>query len=32
VVTQFIHWQEPVLDGATRLKIEAKVLGTYTSH
>ncbi|MFA6464379.1 MAG: hypothetical protein WCT30_01405, partial [Desulfurivibrionaceae bacterium] len=32
VVTQFIHWQEPLPDGATRMKIEAKVLGTYTSH
>lgn len=32
VVTQFIHWQEPMPDGATRMKIEAKVLGTYTSH
>ena len=32
VVNQFIHWQEPVPDGATRMKIEAKVLGSYTSH
>ena len=32
VVTQFIHWQEPMPDGATRMKIEAKVLGSYTSH
>lgn len=32
VTTQFIHWQEPMPDGATRLKIEAKVLGAYTSH
>lgn len=32
VTTQFIHWQEPMPDGATRMKIEAKVLGTYTSH
>jgi len=32
VVAQFIHWQKPEPDGATRLKIEAKVLGSYTSH
>ncbi len=32
VAAQFIHWQATDLDGATRLKIEAKVLGTYTSH
>ncbi|MFZ5776394.1 MAG: hypothetical protein ACOY3Z_13000 [Thermodesulfobacteriota bacterium] len=32
VVAQFIHWKEPKPDGGTQLKIEAKVLGTYTSH
>ena len=32
VVAQFIHWEDQKLDGATKLKIEAKVLGTYTSH
>lgn len=32
VEAQFIHWKQPEPDGATRLKIEAKVLGTYTSH
>ncbi|MGV1099844.1 hypothetical protein ACUUL3_10615 [Thiovibrio sp. JS02] len=32
VVAQFIHWEKPEPDGATKLKIEAKVLGTYTSH
>lgn len=32
VTAQFIHWEKPEPDGATRLKIEAKVLGTYTSH
>jgi hypothetical protein len=32
VAAQFIHWQKPEPDGASKLKIEAKVLGTYTSH
>jgi len=32
VVAQFIHWEKPEPDGATKLKIEAKVLGSYTSH
>ncbi|HCC55039.1 MAG TPA: hypothetical protein DEQ20_09000 [Desulfobulbaceae bacterium] len=32
VVTQFIHWQEPLPDAATRMEIEIKVLGSYTNH
>ena len=32
VVSQFIDWQDPAPDGATQMKIEAKVLGSYSSH
>jgi len=32
VAVQFIHWAKPEPDGATKLKIEAKVLGSYTTH
>jgi hypothetical protein len=32
VQEQFIHWAEPAPDEATRKMIEAKVLGTRTSH
>lgn len=32
VAAQFIHWTTPEPDGAIKLKIEAKVLGSYTTH
>lgn len=32
VTEEFIHWVEPKPDGATRMNIEAKVLGTRATH
>lgn len=32
IIAQFIHWEQPEPDGATKMKIEAKVLGTYPTH
>lgn len=32
VTEEFIHWVEPEPDGATKTHIEAKVLGTKTTH